>query len=329
METGKASAAPNEKPAWLDVYDVSDCTNPELMSEVKWPENAHALRVSPNGRRVYGTNLSPFTGEGGLQVMDISSMAQPRFIGKLEATRPTGRPSSSRHMKSPSAPTSGASMPACGDLNQGFSISPPNREELGPEGGGIYIFDNSDIVENRPNPKLRLIGTVPHGGWHSVMPANIGGVPYLVGGSELTACPSTWPRISNIGDEKKPFIEGEFRLAMNRPENCPAMSPMEKATGGIVPAPGTAATTLTARPIPGWDCSTSCGLGFGRRSEESQQARRGCLFQAWRRLRRACPLHAEDRRYLVELRAEWLLCTRAHNPELRAELGLPRVLTAA
>ena len=74
---GAGGAMPNDKPAWLDIYDVSDCVQPKLMSEVIWPENAHTVRVAPNGRRVYGTNLSPFTGGGGIQVMDISDMAHP------------------------------------------------------------------------------------------------------------------------------------------------------------------------------------------------------------------------------------------------------------
>jgi hypothetical protein len=81
---------------------------------------------------------------------------------------------------------------------------------------------------------------MPGGGWHSVMPARIGGVPYLVGGSELGACPGTWPRFTNIADETRPFIAGEFRLAMNRPENCPPPGAASGGSSGIVPDPGTA-----------------------------------------------------------------------------------------
>lgn len=232
-------------PAWLAIYDVSNCANPRLMAEVQWPENAHTLRISPDGRLVYGTNLSPFDGRGGVQVMDISDMARPRFLGKFGATRADGTSFEfASHELSFSVDGrrvyAGVNASIGGDLNKGIKTFPPNKVALGPDGGGIYIFDNSDFVDRKPAPKLRLLSAVPGGGWHSVIPARIGGVPYLVGGSELGACPGTWPRFTNIADERRPFIAGEFRLAMNRAENCP---PPERASGGssgIVPDPGTA-----------------------------------------------------------------------------------------
>ncbi len=233
------------QPAWLAIYDVSNCANPRLMAEVAWPENAHTLRISPDGRLVYGTNLSPFDGKGGVQVMDISDMARPRFLGKFGATRADGTSFEfASHELSFSADGrrvyAGVNASLGGDLNKDIKTFPPNRIALGPDGGGIYIFDNSDFVDRKPDPKLRLISAVPGGGWHSVMPATIGGVSYLVGGSELGACPGTWPRFTNIADERRPFIAGEFRLAMNRPENCPPAGPASGGSSGIVPDPGTA-----------------------------------------------------------------------------------------
>jgi len=232
--------------AWLDIYDVSDCAKPKLMAEVKWPENSHTLHLSPDGRLIYGTNLSPFTGAGGIQIMDISDMAHPRFLGKFPATRPDGTTFEfAPHEVSFSADGRRvyASVVAStgGDLNVGKKLMPPSRETLGPDGGGVYIFDNSDFIDRRADPKLRLLGVVPGGGSHSVVPARIGGVPYLVGGAELQACPGTWPRFIDIRDEHKPAIAGEFRMAMNRQENCPAPTPMEKGSNGVVPSPGTAA----------------------------------------------------------------------------------------
>ena len=238
---------PKATPAWLNVYDVSDCAHPKLMAEVEWPENSHSLRLSPDGRLVYGTNLSPFTGKGGIQVMDISDLAKPRFLGKFGATRTDGTTFEFASHEVSFSPDgmrmyAGVNSSMGGDLNKDIKIFPPNREALGPNGGGVYIFDNSDFAERRPDPKLRLLGTVPGGGWHSVMPARIGGVPYLVGGAELGACPGTWPKITNISDERKPFIAGEFKLAMNRPENCPPLPGSGKGgISGIIPTPGTAA----------------------------------------------------------------------------------------
>ena len=63
------------------------------------------------------------------------------------------------------------------------------------------------------------------------------GVPHLVGGAELGACPGTWPKIINIADEHRPFIEGEFKLAMNRAENCPPLSAEQRAKLGFTGAP--------------------------------------------------------------------------------------------
>ena len=211
-------------PYWLDIYDASDCTNPRLMAEVQWPEYTHTVTISPNGLRVYGTNQLAWTGHGGLQVLDISDMAHPRFIGKLGATGPDGRTWEFDPHEVSISPDerriyAGVTDSMGGDLNPGVPEG-PSMERISPEAGGIYILDNSDIVEGRPNPKLRLIGTVPHGGWHSVMQANIGGVPYLVGGGELVGCPGAFPKIVNIADESHPYIAGEFRLEMNHPENC-------------------------------------------------------------------------------------------------------------
>jgi hypothetical protein len=231
--------------AYTDIYDVSDCAHPKHMAEIKWPESVHTLTLSPNGKHLYATRIEPFTGKGGIDVVDISDMAHPRYVGKFAATRPDGSSYEFAAHEISISPDekriyAGVISSSGGDLNKDIKIFPPNREGLGPNAGGVYIFDNSDLALGKANPKMRLIGTAEHGGWHSVMQANIAGVPHLVAGGELLACPGSWPKIVNIADERRPRIEGEIRLAMNRPENCPAMSAAEKASGGIVPDIGTA-----------------------------------------------------------------------------------------
>jgi hypothetical protein len=235
------------KEGWLDIYDVSNCANPKLMAEVKWPEPSHTVTVSPNGKRVYGTVISPFTGNGGIEVMDIADMAHPRFIGKFAATRPDGSSFEFATHEISISPDekriyAGVIASKGGDLNAGIKIMPPNAEGLGPNAGGIYVLDNSDLATGRANPKMRLIGTSLHGGWHSAVQARINGVPYVVGAGELGACPGSWPKITSIADERNPRIVGEFKLAMNRRENCPPPGPIEKATGGVVGGAGTAST---------------------------------------------------------------------------------------
>jgi hypothetical protein len=244
--SGSSKSDPTAGSAWLNIYDVSDCANPKLMSEVAWPENSHTLTISPDGRSVYGTAMSPFSGAGGLQVMDITDLRRPRFVGKFGATRSDGSSFEfAAHEISFSADGrriyAGVNASKSDDLNRGIPIMPPNALALGPGGGGVFILDNSDFVDKKPDPGLRLISALPAAGWHSVVPARIGGVAHLVGGSELIACPGTWPKISNIADETRPAIVGEFRLAMNKAENCPAGTPPEGQSRSIVPPPGTAA----------------------------------------------------------------------------------------
>jgi hypothetical protein len=235
------------KEGWLNIYDVSNCANPKLMAEVKWPEPSHTITVSPNGKRVYGTMIHPFTGDGGIQVMDISDMARPRFVGKFHATRADGASHAFAAHEISISPDekriyAGVIASKGNDLNKNIKIMPPNAEGLGPEAGGIYILDNSDLASGKAEPKLRLIGTALHGGWHSAVQARIKGKPYLVGSGELGACPGAWPRITDISDEKNPRIVGQFKLEMNQKENCPPRTGVEKATGGVVGGPGTAST---------------------------------------------------------------------------------------
>ena len=235
------------KEGWLDLYDVSDCTHPKLTAEVKWPEPTHTITLAPNGRRLYGTVIQPFTGDGGIEVMDIADLAHPRFLGKFAVTRADGTSYAFAPHEISISPDerriyAGVIASKGGDLNQGIRIFPPNREGLGPEAGGIYILDNSDLVDGRPDPGMRLIGTVQHGGWHSAIQARIGGKPYLVGAGELISCPGSWPRISTIADPAHPHVVGQFRLAMNHAENCPAPDAAARASGGIAFGPGNAAS---------------------------------------------------------------------------------------
>lgn len=211
-----APSTADEDQAWLSIYDASDCRNPRLVSEFKWPANVHMVTISPNGRRVYGTEIVPglTTGLGGILVLDISDLAKPRFIGKFAATLPDG---TSKRFTTHEVHLSRderrvyASVYASetGDVDQS-------------KDGSVYILDNSDIVDGRPDPRMRLIGEAQHGGWHSVVPAMIGGVPHLVGAAEPGSCPGVWPKITDISDEAAPKIVGEFKLEMNRPENCVA-----------------------------------------------------------------------------------------------------------
>lgn len=335
-----AGGKPGSKPedaAWLDIYDLSDCVNPKLTAEYKWPENAHAITVSPNGRRVYGTSIDPFTGKGGLQVLDISDMAHPRYMGKFGVTRPDGTiyefaPHEISFSPDERRIYAGVIASTGGDLNPGIKLFPPNAEALGPDAGGIYVLDNNDIVDGKSNPQMRLVGTALHGGWHSVMRANINGTPYLVAAGELGACPGSWPKIVNIADEAHPFIAGEFKLQMNRKENCPPPGPVEIASKGISGAPGTA--SLHFNDV---DSATDTRLGLfqfmwsGLRIVDLRDPTTP-VEVAYFKPGDACGGHV---RYLPESGQIWFACGASGfyvaelTPELRASVGLPPTASTA
>jgi hypothetical protein len=319
---------------WLAVYDVSDCAHPKLITEFKWPERIHTVTVSADGKRIYGPVLSPFTGNGGIQVVDISDRAKPRYLGRFGITRPDGTTFEfAPHNLSLSADERriyvGAIDSKGGDLNQVVKNSPPHTQSTSTNAGGIYILDNSDIVMGRPDPKLRLVGMVEHAGWHSVALARIGGVPHLVGAGELGSCPGAFPRISNIADERHPRIVGEFRLEMNTRAACPDPTKFEVA------APGSPTGT------PGWpsshwndvDSATETRVGLfpfnagGLRIADLRNPAKP-VEVAYFKPGDACMTHA---RYVSATGHIWFACGTSGfyvlklKPEVRTALGYPQL----
>jgi hypothetical protein len=318
--------------AYTDIYDASDCAHPKLMAEWKWPESVHTLTVSADGKHLYGTIISPFDGRGGIAVVDITDMAHPRFIGKFAATRPDGTSYEFAAHEISISPDekriyAGGIGSKGGDLNKGVTTPFPSLESFGPDAGGIYIFDNSDIARGKADPKMRLIGTAQHGGWHSVMRANIKGVPHLVGGTEGMVCPGTWPKIVNIADERKPYIDGEVRLAMNHSENCSAESLAAKGPTAVLPPPGTA--TLHFNDV---DSATDTRMGLfnfmwaGLRIVDIRNPASPTEV-AYFKPGDACSGHV---RYLPETGHIWLSCGASGfyvlelKPDVRTKLGFRR-----
>jgi hypothetical protein len=222
----------NNASSRLSIYDASDCENPKHMAEYVWPEGTHTVHISPDGMLVYGMTIEPMTGRGGIHVLDISDLAHPRYVGKFGITGPDGRSwefAPHNMIVSPDGRRMyvGVIGSRGGDLNRESKLADGvfGYERFAPGAGGVYIIDSSDFAAGRANPKLRLIGTAEHSGWHDTSLANIKGVPYLVGtGEGIIPCPGAFPLITNIADEQHPRIVGAFRTDMNRPENCPAAS---------------------------------------------------------------------------------------------------------
>lgn len=322
-----------DEAAYTDLYDLSDCANPRHMAEIQWPESVHTLTLSPNGKRLYGTDIDPFSGQGGIIVFDISDLAKPRLIGKFAATQADGTSFEfAAHEISISADEkriyAGVLAAQAGDLRRRPGVQFPNVESFGPDAGGVLILDNSDIAAGRKDPAMRLVGTASRGGWHSVMPARIGGVPYLVGGGELGACPGSWPRLIDISDERKPVVTGEFKLAMNEAANCPSRSATEKASAGVTGDPGTAA--LHFNDV---DSAENTRLGLfnfmwaGLRIADLRDPAKP-VEVAYFKPGDGCTGHV---RYRPATGHIWVACAAsgfhvlALQPEVRAALGLPKI----
>src|SRR5438093_2915067 len=64
----------------MDIYDVSDCANPRLITTFIWPENIHNLTISSDLRYVFATQP--------LQVVDIADAVKPVYLGNLEDVMP-------------------------------------------------------------------------------------------------------------------------------------------------------------------------------------------------------------------------------------------------
>jgi hypothetical protein len=160
------------------------------------------------------------------------------------------------------------------------------------------------------------------------MIAHINGVPMLVGGGELGACPGAWPRITDISDETHPRQAGEFQLQMNRKENCPPRSKSEQASGGIVGDIGTA--SLHFNDVDSED-HTRLGLfnfmWAGMRIADLRDPGKP-VEVAYFKPGDACGGHA---RYVQQTGDIWFACGKSGfyvielKSDLRASLGLPHV----
>jgi hypothetical protein len=77
--------------AALDVYDVSrNCGQPQLRATVYWPENAHDVTISPDGRYVFGTGHTQSDRNPSVMVMDISDLSEPRLVVNKPLPLPDG-----------------------------------------------------------------------------------------------------------------------------------------------------------------------------------------------------------------------------------------------
>ena len=204
----------------VDVWDVSDCTRPKLLSTFEFQGNVHNLTLSADARRVYSTLP--------LQAADLTDPRHPKLLGSIEADLQAGGVAHYQyaHEAWPS--------PDGRRLYIGGQLSFVGDEEL-------MIVD----IEGWPKRRATVLGRTPLPG-HSIRPATIRGKPYLLHSDEsvlnLTAksCTSyalsplgqppdsltplggvAQPYLTDISNERRPITRSQYRLPINDTVNCP------------------------------------------------------------------------------------------------------------
>lgn len=201
---------PSFGPGVVDVYDISgDCRHPVLKSVAPVGVLGHESGFSPDGKTFY--SASPATPT--LTAVDLTNLSVPLPILTIPIKS---------HGLSISADGNRAYISGGGGNTPGSS---------GPENApGVVILDVSEIQARKPSPKVREISRVT---WPSIsipqnaIPITIKGKPYLVEIDEYTDSTTSLGgpgnigagRIIDIGDETKPKVISNLRLAVHQPEN--------------------------------------------------------------------------------------------------------------
>ena len=207
-------------PGLVSIYDVSaDCRHPVLQSTSPVARLGHESGFSPDGRTFYATSVS----FNAITAIDVTDPKAPHAIweGNLDSHGMTLRDDG-------------------------------KRAYIADTSGNMLILDTSMIQERWPNPQTREVSRLT---WQSAsipqnaIPFTRGGHPYVLEFDEYTQG-TTRPdgdqdavgaaRIIDIGDETKPRVVSNLRLAINQPaEHRAAREAGDPGTGN--PAQGYAA----------------------------------------------------------------------------------------
>ena len=231
----------------MDVYDVTDCLHPKLMTTYYWPANIHNLTISKDGNYVFATIP--------LQAVDISGLwdndptTGVKYVGNIEkvmdgppvatgpmadlddnlpaAVRSQTHPTNSSHEAWPSP-----AWPAPDGKYYLYVGGQTPQYEM------FSIMDITDWLTQR-NPDGSSKGkpvmiSQQSGRGHSVRTATIGGKPYVLHSEESvfgtaygcipeTANPFAGPAqpwLTDISDPAHPHTVSQFGLQINDPKNC-------------------------------------------------------------------------------------------------------------
>ena len=200
-------------PSPMDIYDVTDCTNPVFETTYTFPKNIHNLTVTADGRHVWATMP--------LQYLDITDLAHPTdyhdFDTELTKLETFGTNQNS---------------------HEAWPSPDGTRLYIGSQVIGDETFRIIDISQWPAKPLTRadiLSETTAPG--HSIRPMQRGTERYVVNSDESIVNPTakgclsddltpfggvSRPRITDVTDPTHPVEVSQFRLAIGEPSNCAA-----------------------------------------------------------------------------------------------------------
>jgi len=198
-----ATFGPNPADKNFSFYDITDCKNPKLLSDV--PVDGHVGHTgdfSADGKTYYGTT----TIAAGVTAMDISDPTKPKeLLRDLQFT------------------VHDVASNADSTRLYGALVAPVN---------GLIIMDVSDIQKRVANPQIREVSRITWldgAGAQMPTPMKIKGKPYILFADESSgraqSCaqgftPYGLARIIDISDEKNPVTVSKLALETHDPANC-------------------------------------------------------------------------------------------------------------
>ncbi|MDP3857012.1 MAG: hypothetical protein Q8Q73_04525 [Stagnimonas sp.] len=203
-------------PGLVDIYDISaDCRHPVLKASLPLALAGHESGMAPDGRTFYAASPGTPT----LTAIDISNPALPVPLAVL----PYYSHGVSISADGNRAYVAGVGVPgAVCAYAVTCAVPDPNTDRA------LVILDTSEIQARKTNPQVREVARLT---WYpmsipqNAIPFTRKGRPYLLEvdefarGGEVGAA-----RIIDIGDETKPKVISDLRLAVHQPENFDAVA---------------------------------------------------------------------------------------------------------
>ncbi|MEK6805036.1 MAG: hypothetical protein AABY95_00110 [Pseudomonadota bacterium] len=207
----------------VDVYDISqDCRYPVLQSVTPLGILGHESGFAPDGRTFYAASPGSYT----VTAIDLTDPRVPKPLAVL--------------------PYSSHGLSISDDGNRmyiaGIGLSGSVRAFGGPgdvpdpnDDRALVILDVSQIQARVPNPQVKEISRLtwsPMSIPQNAIPFTRNGHPYLVEIDEYGREGEVGAaRIIDIGDETKPVVISDLRLAVHNPENFDAIATDPGADG--------------------------------------------------------------------------------------------------